>query len=55
MEIRIRKQQTITTKVVNDVRQSRLRLRAFVLVDEAFLFILKDSKVHHNSSKWLTN
>jgi hypothetical protein len=55
MEISIRKQQTITTKVVNEVRQSRLRLRAFVLVGEAFLFLLKYSKVHHNSAKWLTN
>jgi hypothetical protein len=24
-------------------------------VDESFLFLLKDSKVHHVSSKWLTN
>ena len=36
--------QTITEKVVNEVRQYRLRLRAFVSVGEAFLFLFKDLK-----------
>jgi hypothetical protein len=33
------------SKIVNGVRQSRLRLKAFVSVGEAFLFMLKASKV----------
>jgi hypothetical protein len=44
----------ITTKVDNGVRQYRLRLWAFVSVDEAFLFIFKDSNVHHKSAKRVT-
>ena len=43
--------QTITEKVVNGVRQYRLRLRAFVSVGEAFLFLFKASKIHHKSAK----
>jgi hypothetical protein len=48
-------QQTITREVDNRVRQSRLRLWAFVSVGEAFLFLFKDLKVHHNSAKIITN
>jgi hypothetical protein len=55
LEISMKKQQTITTKVDNGVRQSRLRLWAFVSVGEAFLFLFKASKVHHKSAKWITN
>jgi hypothetical protein len=47
--------QTITTKVDNGVQQSRLHLRAFVSVGEAFLFLFKASNIHHNSARWLTN
>jgi len=31
----------------NGVRKSRLRLRAFVSVGEAFLFLFEDLNVHH--------
>jgi hypothetical protein len=44
MEISIKKQQTITAKVDNEVWQSRLCLWAFVSVGEALLFILKYQK-----------
>jgi hypothetical protein len=39
-------QQTIKNQNDNGVRQSRLRLQAFVLVGEAFLFPFKDLNVH---------
>ena len=55
MEINTNNQQTITTKVVNGVRQYRLRLRAFVSMGEALLFLFKDSKVHQKSVKWIKN
>jgi hypothetical protein len=55
LEISMKKQQTITTKVDNGVHQSRLLLRAFVSVGEDFLFLFKDSKIHHKSAKWITN
>ena len=45
---------TNNNKVVNGVWQYRLCLQAFVLVGEAFLFLLKGSKVHHKSAKWIT-
>ena len=48
-------QQTIKHQSDNGVRQSRLRLRAFVSVGEAFLFLFKSLKVHHNSAKMITN
>jgi hypothetical protein len=48
-------QQTIKHQSDNGVRQSRLRLWAFVSVGEAFLFMFKDLKVHHNSAKKVTN
>jgi hypothetical protein len=54
MEISMKKQQTINNKVDNRVRQSRLRLSAFVSMGEAFLFLFKASKVHHKSAKWIT-
>jgi hypothetical protein len=41
-------------KIVNGVRQYRLRLWAFVSVGEAFLFIFKASNVNHKNSKWIT-
>jgi hypothetical protein len=37
----------------NRVRQSRLRLWAFVSVGEAFLFLFKDLNVHHKSANGL--
>jgi hypothetical protein len=37
----------------NGVQQSRLRLRAFVLVGEAFLFIFEALNVHHESANGL--
>jgi hypothetical protein len=37
----------------NGVRQSRLRLWAFVSVGEAFLFLFKDLNVHHESANGL--
>ena len=37
----------------NGVRQSRLCLRAFVLVGEAFLFMFEASNVHHKRSNGL--
>jgi hypothetical protein len=51
VEISIKQQQTTTREVDNGVRQSRLRLWAFVSVGEAFLFMFKDLKIHHNSAK----
>ena len=39
-------QQTITSEFDNRVRQSCLRLRAFVSVGEALLFLFKASNVH---------
>jgi hypothetical protein len=54
-EIKQEEQQTIEHQSDNGVRQSRLRLWAFVSVGEAFLFLFKDLKVHHNSAKRLQN
>jgi hypothetical protein len=48
-------QQTIKHQSDNGVRQSRLRLRAFVSVGEAFLFLFEDLNVHHESSNGLQN
>jgi hypothetical protein len=48
-------QQTIKHQSDNRVRQSRLRLWAFVSVGEALLFMFKYLKVHHNSAKKVTN
>ena len=47
--------QTIEHQSNNGVQQSCLRLRTFVLVGEAFLFLFKDLKVHHDSEKKVTN
>jgi hypothetical protein len=47
--------QTIKHQSDNGVRQSRLHLRAFVSVGEAFLFLFKDLKLHHNSAKRIKN
>jgi hypothetical protein len=55
LKISMKKQQTINTKVDNGVRQSRLRLRAFVSVGEAFLFLFEASNVHHKSANGLQN
>ena len=54
LKVSIKQQQTITREVDNGVRQSRLRLRAFVLVGEAFLFMFEYLKVHHKSAKKVT-
>ena len=43
-------QQTIKHQNDNGVRQSHLCLWAFVLVGEAFLFMFKASKLHHNNA-----
>ena len=51
----MKKQQTLNNKVDNGVRQSRLRLWAFVLVGEAFLFFSNASKVHHKIVNMITN
>jgi hypothetical protein len=48
-------QQTITREVITEFINSRLRLWAFVLVGEAFLFLLKDLKIYHNNAKKVTN
>jgi hypothetical protein len=53
MEISIKKQQTIDNKVDNEVRQYNLCLWAFVSVGEAFLFLFKNSKLHHKSANGL--
>jgi hypothetical protein len=44
-------QQTIKHQCDNRVRQSHLRLQAFVSVGDAFLFLFKYLKVNHNSAK----
>ena len=48
-------QQTIKHQDDNGLRQSRLRLWAFVSVGEAFLFLFKALKLHHNGVKRITN
>jgi hypothetical protein len=55
LEISTKESANHNNKVVNEVRQYRLRLRAFVSVGEAFLFLFKASKVHQKSVKWITN
>jgi hypothetical protein len=55
LEIRIKEQQTINNKIDNGVQQSRLLLWAFVSMGEAFLFLLKTSKLHHKSFNGLQN
>jgi hypothetical protein len=47
-------QQTIRHQSDKRVWQSSLRLRAFVLVGEDFLFLFKALKGHHNSGKKVT-
>jgi len=42
-------------KVINEFRQDCLRLRAFLSVGEAFLFVFNASKVHQKSVKMITN
>jgi hypothetical protein len=54
-EIKQEEWQTIKHQSDNGVRKYRLRLRAFVSVGEAFLFMFKNLKVHHNSFEKVTN
>jgi len=42
-------------KVVNGVRQDCPRLRAFVSVGEAFLFLFIASKLYHKILNWITS
>jgi hypothetical protein len=52
-EIKQEEKKTVEHQSDNEVRQSRLRLRAFVSVGEAFLFLFKDLKWHHKNAKRL--
>jgi hypothetical protein len=53
-ELKNEEQQTINTNVITEFGNLKLRLRAFVSVGEAFLFLLEALKVHHNSAKKVT-
>ena len=55
LKVRKKNRQTITTKLLTKFNKICLRLRAFVSVGEAFLFLFKASKVHQKSVKWIKN
>jgi hypothetical protein len=54
-EIKHKESVNHNSKFVNGSRKDCLRLRAFVSVGEALLFLFNASKVHHKSFKMITN